>query len=76
MLAAADMAERRKAEYTADVLWLLTRAVHVFMGARDFSVDAPSRYARVIDGRTKPADTRTERQIADDVIARLEALEL
>ena len=76
LLAAADLAQRQKADYAADVLWYLTRAVNAFFGNRHFSLDPPSRFARMIEGRAEPEDTRTEQQIADDVIARLEAQDL
>lgn len=76
LLAAADLMERQQAAYAADLIWSLAQAVHAFMGNGDFDVDPPSRFARIIEGREGPADSRTERQIADDVIARLDALEL
>lgn len=75
LLAAADLMERQQAAYAADLIWSLAQAVHAFMGG-GFDAEAPSRFARIIEGRERPADSRTERQIADDVIARLGRLAL
>lgn len=76
MLAAADLMARQQALYAADLLWSLARAAQALIGNEAFDAEAPSRFARMLEGRAAPEDRRDERQITDEVIARLDALDL
>lgn len=71
LLASADLAERQKAAYNADMMWFTAKIVYSFAGGKHFDIDSPSQFAREIDSR-KPKDNRTAQQIKDDLIAALD----
>ena len=57
--------------------WLIASLIHQIGGGGRLDVEAPSaRYRKMCGIKDVQKDTRTEQQIADDVIAALEALPL
>ena len=70
-LAHHDIRERRKAMYSADMVWLIVgRLSH-----GRFELQAPSQFALEVDGvRSADKDTCTGKQIIDELHAKLRSL--
>lgn len=71
-LASADLTERQKAAYNADMSWLAAKILHAFAGGGRFDIESPTAFAQRLDGKAQPKDTRTAQQIKDNMIAALD----
>ena len=67
-LAKQDIADRRFAAYTADMMWLIARR----LTRGRFDLQTPSRFAFEAEERARgKKDMRTGKQIVDDLIKQL-----